>query len=323
MSAAVRLGGFAAMLAAAFAAAALAGGALAGEDDAAGEPEPPAAAHGHGEEAGADEPGAAEAGAAHDAAAGRAGDGGAGPAGGLAVAERGFRLELARTSLPAREGAPLRFRITGRDGEALRRGFDVEHARELHLIVVRRDTVNFQHLHPRRGADGTWSTRVDLSEPGAYRVFADFRHRGEKLTLGADLFAGGGFRPRALPDPSPLAAADGFDVELPAPELSAGRETTLRFAVSRDGAPFDALQPYLGARGHLVALREGDLAYLHVHPIEDEGHEHTDGSTDAEPHANEVSFAATFPTPGRYRLFLEFKAEDEVHRVAYTVEVPR
>ena len=28
------------------------------------------------------------------------------------------------------------------------------------------------------------------------------------------------------------------------------------------------LQPYLGAYGHLVALRDGDLAYLHVHPGE-------------------------------------------------------
>ena len=26
------------------------------------------------------------------------------------------------------------------------------------------------------------------------------------------------------------------------------------------------MEPYLGAKGHLVALREGDLAYLHIHP---------------------------------------------------------
>ena len=33
-----------------------------------------------------------------------------------------------------------------------------------------------------------------------------------------------------------------------------------------DGEPVTDLQPYLGAYGHLVALRDGDLAYLHVHP---------------------------------------------------------
>ena len=39
--------------------------------------------------------------------------------------------------------------------------------------------------------------------------------------------------------------------------------------MSRDGRPVTDLQPYLGAFGHLVALRSGDLAYLHVHPADD------------------------------------------------------
>lgn len=32
------------------------------------------------------------------------------------------------------------------------------------------------------------------------------------------------------------------------------------------GVPVTDLQEYLAAYGHLVALRQGDLAYLHVHP---------------------------------------------------------
>jgi hypothetical protein len=31
-----------------------------------------------------------------------------------------------------------------------------------------------------------------------------------------------------------------------------------------------------------------------------------------------VSFETTFPTPGRYRLFLQFKHEGKVHTVAFT-----
>ena len=61
---------------------------------------------------------------------------------------------------------------------------------------------------------------------------------------------------------------------------------------------------HLGAGGHLVALREGDLAFLHVHPT---GH-----GGDA------VAFAATFPTVGRYRLFLQFQHEGRAHTVAFT-----
>ena len=97
---------------------------------------------------------------------------------------------------------------------------------------------------------------------------------------------------------------------LKATGVRAGRETPVTFAVLRDGQPLEALDAYLGAKGHLVALREGDLAYLHVHPTEG-------GSS----RSNEVGFMATFPTAGRYRLFLQFQTGGKVRTVAYTVEV--
>ena len=53
-------------------------------------------------------------------------------------------------------------------------------------------------------------------------------------------------------------------------EVVAGEESTLEFTVRRDGRVIDDLSDYLGAKGHLVALRDGDLAYLHVHPAGDE-----------------------------------------------------
>ena len=86
--------------------------------------------------------------------------------------------------------------------------------------------------------------------------------------------------------------------------MRAGAEAELRFTVTRDGEPV-ATEPYLGAGGHLVALREGDLAFLHVHP--------TDG----------LGFMATFPSPGRYRLFLQFKHEGVVRTAAFTQAVGR
>jgi hypothetical protein len=62
-------------------------------------------------------------------------------------------------------------------------------------------------------------------------------------TLAADLFvSGGGFEARPFPAPRPLDESDGYE----------------------------DLAPYLGAKGHLVVLREGDLAFLHVHPEDHE-----------------------------------------------------
>jgi hypothetical protein len=76
--------------------------------------------------------------------------------------------------------------------------------------------------------------------------------------------------------------------------------------------PVTDLQPYLGAYGHLVALREGDLAYLHVHPEGAPG----DGATPAGPR---VEFAAEVPSAGTYRLFLDFRHAGVVRTAEFTV----
>ena len=64
-------------------------------------------------------------------------------------------------------------------------------------------------------------------------------------------------------------SADGFTLALGRRGTArAGEESELGFAVTRNRRPVE-LQDYLGAKGHLVALRQGDLAYLHVHPDAD------------------------------------------------------
>jgi hypothetical protein len=219
------------------------------------------------------------------------------PVRGLAVSEHGLTLELARTTAQPRERFELAFRIADRRGRTVR-AFDVEHTKRMHFILVRRDLTGFQHLHPVQRPDGTWSTPVTLPDPGSYRVFADFSTGGTPTTLAADVTADGSVRSQALPAPASTADADGFRVTL------TGNDP-LRFTVTRGGRPV-TVEPYLGAQGHLVALREGDLAFLHVHPDE-----------------HSLRFMAEFPSAGRYRLFLQFKVDGRVHTAAFTREVSR
>ncbi len=232
----------------------------------------------------------------------------------------GYTLRLDRSRLAPGEAGRLRFRIEDADGATVRR-FDQLHERRMHLIVVRRDGTGFQHLHPEPGADGTWAVPLELATAGAYRAFADFSVGGEQHTLSGDLSAGDGeFEPRPFPAPAALAATSGYEVRLDAGTPRAGADSRLTFAVTRNGEGVGDLQPYLGAKGHLVALREGDLAYLHVHP-EDGAHEH--GGHAAAAHPNEIAFATAFPSPGRYRLYLQFRHEGAVRTAEFTVEVPR
>jgi hypothetical protein len=288
MSAAARLAGFAAALVLVFTAAAFAGSVIDAHPgkpaavEAAKAPAMGAMAEGHGKE------GAMV----------------AQPVRGLAVSDGGLTLELARTTATAGRRFELAFRVVHQRGRTVR-DFDVEHTRRMHFIVVRRDMTGFQHLHPTERADGTWSVPVTLPDAGSYRVFADFSVNDEPHTLASDVSVDGGVRSAPLPAPVGSVEVDGMKVSLAEGAAKAGAESRLAFTVTRDGRPV-AVQDYLGAKGHLVALRQGDLAFLHVHPDE-----------------SSLRFMATFPTAGSYRLFLQFQTEGRVHTAAFTQEVTR
>jgi hypothetical protein len=269
-------------------------------------------------------------GGGHEAAAPARGHEAAGPAHGPA-GPTGLRLAATTREFPRGEAAPFEFTVRERSGAPVR-DFELEHARRLHLIVVRRDLTGFQHLHPRMRANGTWATPLTLPEPGRYRAYADFKRDGRKQVLPVDLTVAGSAPSRPLPPPASTASTeDGYRVQVAGSGVRAGQESELRFAVTRGGAPV-AVEPYLGADGHLVALREGDLAYLHTHPeggtAAKGGHggeaEHAAGAEHAPAVRNAggaITFATTFPTAANYRLFLQFKHEGKVHTAAFTQRV--
>ncbi|MGC1214711.1 MAG: hypothetical protein WA890_26065 [Micromonospora sp.] len=226
--------------------------------------------------------------------------------GGLLVSDRGYTMQP--VTAPTGEFA---FRITGPDGRPVTR-YDVAHDKQMHLIVARRDLSGFRHVHPELAADGTWRVASPLAGPGVWRAFADFTPTGaEPLTLGVDVTVPGALETRPLPAPATSTTVDGYTVTL-AGAPQPGRTAELTLTVSRDGKPVTDLRPYLGAYGHLVALRQGDLAYLHVHPDGAPG----DGRTPAGP---EIRFAAEIPSAGSYRLYLDFRHGDAVHTAEFTV----
>ena len=230
------------------------------------------------------------------------------------VSHAGYSFQLADQAAEQGPGVPVSFTIEGPDGRPVT-DYEREHEKRLHLIAVRRDFSGFQHVHPELDSDGLWSTRLDLA-PGPWRLFADFTAAGAgPLTLGADLQVGGEYLPESGGSGVRAASVDGYSVSLSG-DLRPGSDTKLTLRVARDGRPVTDLQPYLGAYGHLVALREGDLAYLHVHPDGSPG----DGRTDAGP---EVVFHATVPSGGDYRLFLDFKHGGQVRTAAFRVATGR
>ncbi|MGY2875814.1 hypothetical protein ACVW00_003004 [Marmoricola sp. URHA0025 HA25] len=218
-----------------------------------------------------------------------------------AAAAVSVHLALSERSYAAGRDVPVSFQLQTADGTPVT-AYDVEHEKQLHLIVLgTRELTDFQHVHPTLAPDGTWSVALRLEPGSAYRMYADGSTGGEGFLATADFSTTGGHpAPGPVPEPATTDRVDGFTVQLDQADGAA----TLR--VTRAGQPV-ALEPYLGALGHLVVIRVDDLAYLHAHPAE--------GPTPV--------FAVSGLAPGRYRYFFDFQVGGVVRTAAFTVDVDK
>jgi len=219
-----------------------------------------------------------------------------------------FALRLSTTQAEPGRAVPVSFRIE-KDGEPVT-GFDVRHEKRLHLIAVTHEFQGFQHVHPTMAADGTWSAELDLT-PGQWRLYGDFEPAGGTNRVShADLSVPGLGGSPVQPIPSAPAVVDGYQLTASGDLVAGGEGSMLEFNVTRNGKPVTDLQPYLGAYGHLVVLRDTDMKYLHVHP--------EDG-----PPGPGIPFHVEAPTAGRYHLFLDFKHRGVVRTASFVLDAKK
>ncbi|GAB3709875.1 heavy-metal-associated domain-containing protein [Mariniluteicoccus flavus] len=234
---------------------------------------------------------------------------------GVSASAAGYALSPVTAPSGTDDAGVLSFRILDEDGQPVTK-YTTAHEKDLHLIVVRTDGTQFRHVHPDLDeATGTWQVPSwSWDKAGTYRVYTDFTPVGqdaEAVTLSRAVEVAGDHAPVEA-KVSRTDEVDGYTVTLDG-GLSARSTSELTATVERNGKPVTALQPYLGAFGHLVALREGDLAYLHVHPT---GREPQTGDTGGP----EIGFAAEVPTAGRYLLYLDFQVDGKVRTAEFVVD---
>jgi hypothetical protein len=112
--------------------------------------------------------------------------------------------------------------------------------------------------------------------------------------------------PAPVDDRLGLALADEAEVG-PFTASLAVHDGEATVTVRRDGEVV-VTDPYLDAAGHLVAVREGDLAYAHIHPLDDEP-------------IGPVAFGLEVPSAGRYALFFDFQVDGTVHTARFVADL--
>jgi hypothetical protein len=230
--------------------------------------------------------------------------------GGLSINSAGYTMVPVQTAYKAGPQT-LTFVITGPDRKPVTT-FAIVHDKPMHMVVARRDLSGYQHLHPTMAPDGTWTVTMNLDKPGMWRAVADFTANGAggaqtAVTLGTDLTVAGAYQPIAVPAAAREVQVDGYTVAYEG-TLQIGATAPLLFRVFKNGNPVTNLDPYLGSYGHLVFLRQLDLAYVHTHP-------------ETALAGGAVKFWATAPSTGTYRMFFDFQVDGQVHSAPFTLNI--
>jgi plastocyanin len=211
------------------------------------------------------------------------------------------------------------------DQNNILKDFDIVHEKIMHFIVVRKDLQYFQHIHPEfNKATGEFSIPVTFATDGEYRMFADFTPStsqmgsdGERLpvTLSQDVIAGNlaNYTPQPLGSTERSKTFDGYTITMiPSSEpLASQNDFGFTFEIKKVGKPVANLGKYLGALGHTVVLKEGELQFIHAHPTQSPDTQQT----------GKVIFMITFPEAGNYKLFSQFQHEGNIITSDFVVSV--
>ncbi|HKQ74863.1 MAG TPA: heavy metal-binding domain-containing protein [Blastocatellia bacterium] len=213
--------------------------------------------------------------------------------------------------------------------------FNILHDMPFHLFVVSQDFESFQHIHPDKQPDGSFTIETDLPKAGYYKIFCDFFPGGgmpqvthhNLVTAGynGDLISS---QARLTPDTSInqklVKTVEGtrFELKLEPGELFAGKPAELRYHLvdEKTGEAVKDLKPYLGAWGHTLILSEDATDYLHSHPSEMIPEDVDRSKLESK---SDVTFDTFFPRPGNYRIWSQFQRGGKIITVSFTVYVPR
>ncbi len=228
-----------------------------------------------------------------------------------------------------------------------------DHGHLMHLYAIRQlgmDAVF--HLHPEQVSAGDLRIALPSMPAGTYKLYADIVHaNGFPETLTAELMIPADMQgePLASEDasamPPPLSQGelgttyklpDGYTMvwERPA-ELTANTAYALRFQLlDPPGKPAADMQPYLGMAGHAAFVKTDGTAFAHTHPDgsaamaammlakgDSSDMPGMDMSGGEEKISPVVDFPYGFPSPGRYRVFIQMKHGGTVETGVFDAEV--
>ena len=147
----------------------------------------------------------------------------------------------------------------------------IAHTQKVHLLIIDPSLDDYHHIHPTPGAEpGEWVFDFTPAHDRAYRLWADVvrSDTGQQEYVRIDLNG----ETQNAPEPSRETVLDitndGFDWTLLLDKpLRLGEASLAEITIQKDGVPFDALEPVIGAYAHMVGFADDYETIAHVHPM--------------------------------------------------------
>lgn len=155
-----------------------------------------------------------------------------------------------------------------RKGDETFTDYGINHTKEMHLIVVRDDLQNFQHIHPERDAEGIWHITFTPPFGGTYWFYADYVEKdGTPHTLHFEREYTGDLGTTGIDeDFATEQLVDGYRITMSSNRFADGVQFNYEIFDSK-GQPV-ALEQYLGEKGHSILLTASG-EYIHAHAFKD------------------------------------------------------
>lgn len=214
---------------------------------------------------------------------------------------------------------PVRLTLAFRDarGRAVR-FLEQVHEKPVHLIVISKDMVEFDHIHPEPVPGDALSVTHTFARAGDYLVYADYTAPGEPPAIARFSVHVGG----AAGQPVPLHRDPDVKVTFAAPpQIEADRDLDVAFTLS-----VTDLEPWLGAWGHIMIVSEDGMQFIHAHPLEgaaaaDPLAPHTHTAPALGPSPATIRTRIGFRQPGHYRLWFQFRRNGEISTLPFDLQV--
>ncbi len=148
------------------------------------------------------------------------------------------------------------------------------HEKEMHVLVISEDLGWFDHIHPDAVTRQFFAGTHVFPHAGVYWIYVDHTPPGQTQMIARfRVTVGGPPEPRV-----PLLDAGTREVTVAGVRatlttqgpLETGRDISFRFGLTEatTGNVITDLQPYLGAWGHILFVRQEGDEVIHAHPLE-------------------------------------------------------